>query len=999
MRLRLKMLRSLPMLFSLCVSFTLFFTSPSFSAPLEKVSIQLQWMDQFQFAGYYMAKEKGFYKNAGLDVSILPFEFGTSSSIDDVVDGKAEFGTGRTSLLAEYFRGKPVVGLAAIFQDSPLILLARDDTGIKTPEDIRGRKVMIRQNNVEDTISIVSFLYMHGITSADYIDQMHSYDLKDLINKKTDLVTAYISNEPFRLKELGVPHRIFHPKDYGLTFYEDILFTSQDQIEKYPERTVAFTKASLEGWEYAFKHIDETANFIYRNYNSQKKSLPNLIYEGHELKKLAYTPGTVLGEMNQIKLKKIEAAYRLLNINLPKNKSLDGFIWAQTSPENLKRIYFTSKEQAFIQNTTVKAATTTNWPPFAFVNASSQKAAGIGFDYWQEIVTAAGLQTDIAHFSDFSKQLKSLKDKQVDLMYSSGITEDRLKYYLFTEPYAKFPISIATSKEENFIQSVQDLKGKKIAIGNNFTAHKMMLKAYPDLTYVPVKNAQEGLLLVSQGRAYAFVDIMPTLVDAINKHGFTNLKISGNTDLLFELRLMVRNDYPELVSIANKVIRNFSPDLKRQILNRWINVKYEQAFDYKKFLPYATAFVLIIAFIMFSLNKSRQRAKKSNKELIRHVDESSKELRNSKGQVLKLSQALEQSPSLVFITNTDGNIEYVNAKFMETTGYTRAEILGQNPRILKSDHAPRSLYVELWRTITAGETWRGEIRDRCKDGSLFWASVSVSPILNEDCEIAHFLAIHEDITKHKEAEAAMKLAVEQSEIANRSKTEMLANMSHELRTPLNAIIGFSDTMINQVFGPFTNEKYMEYANDINHSGMHLLELINDILDFSSIEAGKLMLSEDIIDIADVLNSSIRLIAPRLDGNDIEITTNYAENLPAIKVDKRRIKQIALNLLSNSAKFTKKGGHVSVKMALDEAGALQIKFADTGIGMTPKNLAIAMTQFGQVDGSLARKYQGTGLGLPLTKKLVEEHGGEFDIESETGVGTTVTITLPKHRIMN
>ncbi|MBL4691783.1 MAG: transporter substrate-binding domain-containing protein, partial [Magnetovibrio sp.] len=441
-------------------------------------------------------------------------------------------------------------------------------------------------------------------------------------------------------------------------------------------------------------------------------------------------------------------------------------------------IVFSPSEKRFIDNTVVMAATTTNWPPFAFVSDASGKAAGIGYDYWKEITKTAGLKTDIAHFDDFSKQIQSLKDKKVDLMYSSGVTEERQKYSIFSNPYTSFPISIATSKEENFIQDVNFLKGKKIAIGRNFTAHKMMLKAFPEFTYVPVKNAKEGLQLLSQGDVFGYIDIMPTLADSINKYGFTNLKISGNTGLLFELRLMIRDDYPELLSIANKVIANFDPDLKRQILNRWINVQYDQAFDFKKYLPYAVAFSFVILLIIFSLHQSRKRVRKVNKELVRHVDESSKELRSSKGQLLKLSQALEQSPSLVFITDMEGSIEYVNAKFIRTTGYERDEIIGQNPRILKSGHSSRSLYVELWRTISSGGTWRGELMDRCKDGALFWASVSISPIRDEHKKITHFLAVHEDITLQKDAEATMMLAVEQSEIANRTKTELLANMSH-----------------------------------------------------------------------------------------------------------------------------------------------------------------------------------------------------------------------------
>ena len=466
---------------------------------------------------------------------------------------------------------------------------------------------------------------------------------------------------------------------------------------------------------------------------------------------------------------------------------------------------------------------------------------------------------------------------------------------------------------------------------------------------------------------------------------------------------MIRDDYPELVSIANKVIENFDPDLKREILNRWVHVQYHQAFDYKKYFPYALLFLLIIVMIVIGLHRSKTRVHFANKELeirvnvrTRELLERTKELQESQGQLLILSQALEQSPSLVFMTDIDANIEYVNSKFLQTTGYTMEEVIGQNPRILKSKETPPALYEELWQTISVGKTWRGEIHDRCKDGSAFWANATISPIRDDDGHISHYLAIHEDITKHRESEIAMKYAIEQSEIANRSKTELLANMSHELRTPLNAIIGFSDTMINQIFGPLNNDKYMEYANDIYQSGTHLLELINDILDFSSLEVGKISLSEDVIDLAEVLDASIRLIAPRLEEGHIKISRHYGPSVPKVLADKRRIKQIALNILSNAAKFTEKGGKVSITLALDREENIKIVFADTGIGMNSKNLAIAMTRFGQVDGSLARKHQGTGLGLPLTQKLVESHGGVFSIKSKQGVGTSITITLPKER---
>ena len=243
----------------------------------------------------------------------------------------------------------------------------------------------------------------------------------------------------------------------------------------------------------------------------------------------------------------------------------------------------------------------------------------------------------------------------------------------------------------------------------------------------------------------------------------------------------------------------------------------------------------------------------------------------------------------------------------------------------------------------------------------------------------------------------MREAMLRTEIANRSKTELLANMSHELRTPLNAIIGFSDTMRQATFGPVENAKYAEYINDINDSGVHLLNLVNDILDVSAIEVGKLNLNEEELDIAEVLDASIRLLAPRLTEARIQLFTAFEANGIKLRADERRIKQIALNLLSNAAKFTEAGGEIRISLSRTPQGALEIAFTDTGIGMDAKEVAIAMTKFGQVDGGLARKHQGTGLGLPLTLKLVEAHDGTLAISSKKGVGTTVTIRFPQERI--
>jgi signal transduction histidine kinase len=251
------------------------------------------------------------------------------------------------------------------------------------------------------------------------------------------------------------------------------------------------------------------------------------------------------------------------------------------------------------------------------------------------------------------------------------------------------------------------------------------------------------------------------------------------------------------------------------------------------------------------------------------------------------------------------------------------------------------------------------------------------------------------IEKLQGKSAELDQALSDANAANEAKSAFLAIMSHELRTPLNAIIGFTELMQTELFGPLGHSKYVEYVADVNKSGSHLLSLINDILDLSRLDAGKAELVEVPFSLELLAEDVCRSLQPLARQSDLQLLTDNMAGLPNLKADQRRIRQVVLNLVSNAVKFTPSGGLVSVKTT-ERNGELSLEVRDTGIGMSQADLPKALERFGQIDNRLARKYEGSGLGLPLAKQLVEIHDGTFDIRSEPGMGTTVTITFPRER---
>ncbi len=364
--------------------------------------------------------------------------------------------------------------------------------------------------------------------------------------------------------------------------------------------------------------------------------------------------------------------------------------------------------------------------------------------------------------------------------------------------------------------------------------------------------------------------------------------------------------------------------------------------------------------------------------------------------LLLLTSVFDVSEIGIVVTDHNRRIVKVNDSFVRIYGWERDELMGHDMvDIIEPDERPMASR-NFDEFIRSGIRSSGEIRLMRRDSSI--ANVLFTTATLELSQKRRFqVTTVMDITLRKQMEVSLRHAKEQADSANHAKSAFLANMSHELRTPLNAIIGFSEMMVKETFGALGHPKYAEYLGDIHMSARHLLEIINEVLDMSKIEAGKVELDEQEIDVGSLIHSVTRLMVSRAFSTGLDIQENIAPDMPLLYADPRLVRQILINLVTNALKYSQKAGTIDVGAYMNDKGQMVITVADQGVGIPKERIREAMEPFGQIhDPTRSRSYQGTGLGLPLAKAMAELHDGTLSLESDIGAGTLVTVAFPRRR---
>lgn len=578
--------------------------------PLEKVVLQLKWLHQFQFAGYYAAQKEGYFREAGLDVDIRQRDL-RKNNIRQVIDGDAQYGVADSILFLYLAKKAPIKIVAPIFQHSPQVFFTLKSSGLDSPYKLGGKRVAFYK---QDTDGFATLAMMQQLKVTPLYERIvNKTDPNILVRKEVDVYAGYLTNEAFTLRHEGYDINIINPLNYGIDLYGDMLFTSTKEATEHPDRVKRFKQAVIKGWYYAMSHKKEMVNYILQNYHLKHKSFAHLMHEANALDNIISQQTVPIGTLDAGRVRFINDLMKqhgLITNNIDIEKGL--------YREVVTDIQLTHSEVAWIkQHPVVRLAIDDNWAPIEYLD-SRRNFQGISASFFNYLAAKTGIEFQPDRNSNWVQAVSKMKKNQLDVFSAAVSTADRRKYARFTEAYVKFPMVVATLDTAAYLSDMKFLNNKLIAVTKDYAAEEDMRRVFPHVKLYQVKNAAEGLRAVSTGKVFGYVDNVAVIGHYIKTQGLTNVKISGEMPFSANIAIGVRKDWPELYHIIQKVLSNMSPEEKSKLINPWMQVSYQTQYQWKQLLVYVVPFLVILIIILIfnaKLRSTRAKLEESNQKL------------------------------------------------------------------------------------------------------------------------------------------------------------------------------------------------------------------------------------------------------------------------------------------------------------------------------------------------------------------------------------------------
>lgn len=616
---------------------------------LEPVTLQLKWLHHFQFAGYYAALEQGFYAEEGLDVNIKELR-SDRDIVSDVVHGETHYAVGDSGILNSYANGAPIKALAAIFQHNGLVFISKQTSGIVSPYEMAGKRIMFDAHGT-DSAPLKATLNEARLSSDDYISVARDFNLHAFLNNDVDVMSAYITVQPFELQQQGIAINIINPQNYGFDFYGDLLYTSQAEIDNHPDRVARFRRASLKGWRYALDHSEEIIQLIKDRYNSSL-SLEALRYEAKQTRKLIRPEIVALGSMQASRLRRLADIYAKMDLVAPlSDEKLENFTF-----NNASTLLFSEKEQAWLDaHPIIRLGIDRDFAPYEWIDSSGQYI-GLAADYMRLLEARLGVRFEIVDDKPWHEIQAMAKRGELDLLSCLNSSPERAQFLHFTPPYVNNLIVIINANRNGYVGTLENLAGKTVAIERDYYTHEYIANNHPDINLLLVDSTFEALNKVNIGEADAYVGDAAYADYAIKQSDLLNLQFAGQTNQTSSYRIGVHKSKPELHAIINRALNSITPEERTVIEDTWLGLNVMTGIPVSTLIKISIAIALL--FLLFS-------------HWIYRLRQTTHALQQSQ---TKLQSIIDASPIPHALNDNQRNITYLNQAFIDTFGYTLEDI-------------------------------------------------------------------------------------------------------------------------------------------------------------------------------------------------------------------------------------------------------------------------------------------------------------------------------------